>query len=118
MWTTARSPRPICDWSAATTARSASPWRSCPETAIRSGLAVAAHAADAGGGLAGEWLTAYTDYLKRAADQTSSTIELYQQVTDRIVSGELAPTATQDLLGSFVQSRGTAYSDQLAQLNM
>jgi hypothetical protein len=79
---------------------------------------VAAHAADAGGGLAGEWLTAYTDYLKRAADQTSSTIELYQQVTDRIVSGELAPTATQDLLGSFVQSRGTAYSDQLAQLNM
>jgi len=83
---------------------------------------VAADAADPGGpgagGLAGEWFTAYTDYLKRTADQSASTIELYQQVTDSIVRGELPPTATQDMLTAFVQARGTAYSDRLAQLNM
>jgi hypothetical protein len=84
---------------------------------------VAAHAAsppagDAGGALAGEWFTAYTEYLKRAADQSADMIDLYQKVTERIVSGELAPTATRDMLGAFVQTRGTAYTDQLSQLNM
>jgi hypothetical protein len=85
-------------------------------------LVVAARAAEPGGGptggLAGEWFTAYTDYLKRAAGQSANTIELYQEITDRIVRGDLAPTATQDLLASFLQTRGTAYSDELAQLNM
>ena len=65
-----------------------------------------------------EWLTAYADYLRRAAEQSANTLDLYQQITDCMVRGELAPTATQDLLGSFVQARGTAYSDRLAQLNM
>ena len=65
-----------------------------------------------------EWLTAYADYLRRAAEQSANTLDLYQQITDRMVRGELAPTATQDMLGSFVQARGTAYSDRLAQLNM
>jgi len=88
---------------------------------------VAAHAADGGGAggagsdpgsFAGQWLAAYTDYLKRAAGQSAETIDLYQKVTDRVVSGELAPTATQDLLSSFVQSRGSVYADELARLNM
>ena len=87
---------------------------------------MAAHAAEPGGpsrgGTSGavvtEWLTAYTDYLRRAAEQSATTLELYQQVTDSIVKGELAPTATQDMLGAFVQTRGTAYSDELAQLNV
>jgi hypothetical protein len=70
------------------------------------------------GALAAKWFTAYTDYLKRAAEQSASTIDLYQQVTDRVVRGELAPTATQEMLAAFVQTRGTAYSDQLVQLNM
>ena len=65
-----------------------------------------------------EWLTAYADYLRRAAEQSANTLDLYQQITDSMVRGELAPTATQDMLGSFVQARGTAYSDRLAQLNM
>jgi hypothetical protein len=87
---------------------------------------VAAHAAEPGGlprgGSSGavvtEWLTAYTDYLRRTAEQSADTLDLYQQITDLIVRGELAPTATQDMLGSFVQARGSAYSDRLAQLNM
>jgi hypothetical protein len=83
---------------------------------------VAAHAAEPGGGgasaLAVEWFTAYAEYLKRAAGQSASTIELYQQITDKIVRGDLAPTATQDLLAPFLQARGTAYSDELAQLNV
>ena len=56
--------------------------------------------------------------MKRAADQSADMIDLYQQVTERIVSGELAPTATRDMLGAFVQTRGTSYTDQLSQLNM
>ena len=87
---------------------------------------MAARAAEPGGGSRGgpsgavvtEWLTAYADYLRRAAEQSANTIDLYQQITDCMVRGELAPTATQDMLGSFVQARGTAYSDRLAQLNM
>jgi hypothetical protein len=86
---------------------------------------VAAHAADSagrpGGGASGnvavEWFTAYAEYLKRVANQSSSTIDLYQQITDRIVRGELAPSAAQDLLSGFVRTRGAAYSDELAQLN-
>jgi len=81
---------------------------------------VAAHAADpegGGGNVALEWFTSYADYLKRVATQSSSTIDLYQQITDRIVRGELEPAATQDLLSSFVRDRGTAYSDELAELN-
>jgi hypothetical protein len=94
-------------------------------TAIHSGFPVAAHAADsdgplggAAGALAGAWLTSYTDYLRRAADQSSSTLGLYQEITDRIARGQLAPTVTEDLLGSFVQTRGVAYSEELAQLNL
>ena len=87
---------------------------------------MAAHAAEPGrapgagpsGAFVTEWLTAYADYLRRSAEQSANTLDLYQQITDCIVRGELAPTATQDMLGSFVQARGTAYSDRLAQLNM
>lgn len=86
---------------------------------------MAAPAADprpAGGGAAGslavEWFTAYAEYLKRAAGQTASTIELYQEITDRVARGLLAPTAAQELMTSFVQVRGNAYTDELAQLNM
>jgi len=76
-----------------------------------------ATAGGAAGALAVEWFAAYGDFLKRAADQSASTIELYQQLMDRIVGGELAPTATQDLLAAFVRERGTTYSDELARLN-
>lgn len=83
---------------------------------------MAAHAADPGGSPGGnwavEWFTAYAEYLKRSATQSASTIELYQQITDRIVRGELAPTATQDMLATFLQARGSAYSEQLARLNV
>jgi hypothetical protein len=81
---------------------------------------VAAHAADRDGGAGNaalEWFTSYADYLKRVANQSSSTIDLYQEVTNRIVRGELEPAATQDLLTSFVRDRGTAYSDELGELN-
>jgi hypothetical protein len=93
-------------------------------TATHAGLAVAVHAAEPAGtqastaALAADWLTAYTDYLKRAADESAKTVELYQRVTDHIVGGELAPTAAQDMLAAFLQTRGTTYSDQLAQLTM
>jgi hypothetical protein len=90
---------------------------------IRAGSAVAAAAAEPEGGpggdstaAAGEWFAAYTAYLKRAADQSSETIALYQEVTDRVVRGDLAPTATQDMLNSFVQARGTVYSEQVGEL--
>lgn len=87
---------------------------------------MAAHAADSGGpsrgGASGavvtEWLKAYTDYLRRTAEQSANTFDLYQQVTDSVARGDLAPTATQDMLSAFVQARGTEYSDELAQLNM
>lgn len=82
---------------------------------------MAAPAAEPGGGagaLAGEWFRAYTEYLKRAADQSADTIGLYHRVTDHIVSGELAPTAAQEMLTAFVQSRATSYSEELSQLNM
>jgi hypothetical protein len=84
---------------------------------------VAAHAAEsspgsAPGNWAVEWFTAYAEYLKRTAGQSANTIDLYQQITDRMVRGELAPTATQDLLTAFVQARGAEYSDELAQLGV
>jgi hypothetical protein len=72
---------------------------------------------DAAGALAVEWFAAYGDFLKRTAGQSTSTIELYQQVMDRIVGGRLAPTAAQDMLAAFVRERGTTYSDELARLN-
>ena len=87
---------------------------------------MAARAAETGGSptdpaptnWAVEWFTAYAEYLKRAAGQSANTIELYQQITDRIVRGDLAPTATQEMLTSFVRVRGSAYSDELARLNV
>ena len=42
------------------------------------------------------------DYLRRAAGQSANTLDLYQRVTEYMVRGELAPTATQDMLGCFV----------------
>jgi hypothetical protein len=74
-------------------------------------------ASDAGA-LALEWFRAYSDFLKRAAGQSAGTIDLYQELTARMMRGELAPTAPQELLTSFVQQRGAAYSDELAQLNV
>lgn len=70
------------------------------------------------GSLAVEWFTAYAEYLRRAAGQSASTIELYEEITDRIASGHLEPAASQELLTSFVQARGIAYSDEFAQLNI
>lgn len=81
---------------------------------------MAAHAADPEGGAgnaAVDWFTSYADYLRTVATQSTSTIDLYQQVTERIVRGELEPAAAQDLLTSFVRDRGTAYSDELGELN-
>jgi hypothetical protein len=84
---------------------------------------VAAAAAEPGGVPGGdsaaataEWYAAYTASLKRATEQSLETIGLYQEVTDLVVRGDLAPTATQAMLNSFLQARGTAYSQQLGQL--
>ena len=55
---------------------------------------------------AAEWSSAYTDYLRRASGQSASTLDLYQQVTEHIARGQLAPTAAQDMLPGFVQARG------------
>jgi hypothetical protein len=68
--------------------------------------------------LAGEWFMAYTDYLKRASSQSTDTIELYQQLIDRIVKGELSAEESQNLLGAFVRNRGTAYTERLSQVLM
>jgi len=70
------------------------------------------------GALAAEWFAAYNGFLKRTAEQSSGTLDLYQAITERVVRGEMAPTAMQEMLGGFVRSRGNTYSEELAQLNM
>jgi hypothetical protein len=71
---------------------------------------------DDAGTASGEWFAAYTDYLRRASDQSADTVALYQEVTDRVLRGELSPTVTQDLMNSFLRERGTTYSAQVGDL--
>jgi hypothetical protein len=67
--------------------------------------------------LAADWFRAYAKYVKSAAGHSASTIDLYQQITDRVVRQELELTATQEMLTAFVQDRGSTYSDELSALN-
>jgi hypothetical protein len=74
-------------------------------------------AAESDGGLA-EWPALYSEYLLRTAEQSARSLELYQEVMDCIARNELAPTALQDMLGTFGRARGTAYTNQLTELSM
>lgn len=65
-----------------------------------------------------DWPSLYAQYLTRSASQSARTLELYQEVMDGVSRGELAPTVLQDMLASFVQARGTTYSNKLAELSM
>ena len=77
---------------------------------------MAAHAAEGVG--AAEWAALYGQYLTRAAGQSARTLELYQQVLERVARGELAPTVLQDMLAGFAQARGTSYTERLTELSM
>ena len=67
---------------------------------------------------AAEWAAWYEQYLTRAASQSARTLELYQSVLAAVSRGELSPTVLQDVLASFVQERGPAYTSELSQLSM
>jgi hypothetical protein len=54
----------------------------------------------------------------RSAKQSARTLELYQEVMDCIARNELPPTALQDMLAPFVQARGSAYTNKLAEISM
>ena len=73
--------------------------------------------ADSEGGPA-EWPALYSQYLLRSANQSARSLELYQEVMDCISRNELAPTALQDMLAAFIQARGTAYTNKLAEISM
>ena len=70
------------------------------------------------GGWPTEWPSLYAQYLTRSASQSARTLELYQEVMDCVARGELAPTVFQDMLASFGQARGAAYTEKLAGLSM
>jgi hypothetical protein len=70
------------------------------------------------GGWPNEWPALYAQYLTRSAGQSARSLELYQEVMDSVARGELAPTVFQDMLTSFVQARGAAYTEKLAELSM
>jgi len=73
--------------------------------------------ADSGDGSA-EWPALYSQYLTRTANQSARTLELFQEVMDRVSRNELPPTILQDTLTSFVQARGTTYTNQLTEISM
>ena len=64
----------------------------------------------------GEWPALYAQYLLRAASRSTRSTELYQRVFDCLARGELAPTVFRDMTPAFIQTRGPAYSGELAQL--
>lgn len=63
----------------------------------------------------GEWPALYAQYLLRAANQSTRASDLYQKVFDCLARGELAPTVFRDMLPSFIQTRGPAYTNKLAE---
>jgi hypothetical protein len=65
-----------------------------------------------------DWPMLYAQYLTRSANQAAKSLELYQEVMDCVARGELAPTVFQEMLTSFAQTRGGAYTDSLAKLGM
>ncbi len=67
---------------------------------------------------AAEWSTWYTQYLRRAAEQSERTLELYQRVIDCVARGELAPTAHQDRLNAFYKTRGATYGVKLSDVTL
>jgi hypothetical protein len=71
----------------------------------------------AAGGGPTDWSAWYAQFLTRATGQSARTLELYQQVLACVSRGELSPTALQDLLPGFLQVRGTAYTNTLAELS-
>lgn len=67
---------------------------------------------------AAEWGALYSQYLMRAASQSTKTLGLYQQVLDCVARGELPPTVFQDLQPAFIQAHGAAYRDQFTEITM
>ncbi len=67
---------------------------------------------------AAEWSTWYTQYLRRAAEQSERTLDLYQRVIDCVSRGELAPSAHQDRLNAFYKTRGATYGAKLSDLTL
>ena len=67
---------------------------------------------------AGKWSAWYAQYVARVGEQSQRTGNLYNEVSNAVARGELAPTAMQDMLGAFYQARGSAYSERLAELTM
>jgi hypothetical protein len=67
---------------------------------------------------AGKWSAWYAQYVARAAEQSERTGRLYQDVSAAMSHGELSAKAMQDMVASFYQARGSAYSERLAAVTM
>ena len=72
---------------------------------------------NAAGEPAGEWPALYAQFMLRAAGQSTRTSTLYQAIMDCVARGELPPTVFQDMAPAFIQARGPAYSQQLAEVS-
>jgi hypothetical protein len=73
------------------------------------------HTADAAAGA--EWSIWYTEYLTRSTTQSAQTLELFQEVLQRVSRGQLSPTAMQELLPKFSQTRSAEYAVRFAGLS-
>lgn len=65
-----------------------------------------------------EWPVLYSQYLTRSANQSAKTLALFQDVMDCVARNELPATVLQDSLPSFIQSRGTIYTNALTEISL
>jgi hypothetical protein len=63
-----------------------------------------------------DWSTSYSQLLSRAAAQAATTLNLYQQALLLVSQGKLQPSAFQNELPAFIQSRGMDYANGLSEL--